>query len=34
MRDASGKTLTRIETVLVQSGQGARTVLPGWSWSQ
>jgi hypothetical protein len=32
MRDASGKTLTRIETVLAQSGEGARTGLPGWSW--
>jgi len=32
MRDASGKTLTRIETVLVQSGEGAKTFLPGWSW--
>ena len=33
MRDASGKTLTRIETVLAQSGDGARTALPGWSWT-
>ena len=33
MRDASGKTLTRIETVLVQSGEGAHTALPTWSWT-
>jgi len=33
MRDASGKTLTHIETVLVQAGDGARTALPGWSWA-
>jgi hypothetical protein len=33
MRDASGKTLTRIETVLAESGEGARTGLPGWSWT-
>ena len=33
MRDASGKTLTRIETVLAQAGEGARTGLPGWSWA-
>lgn len=33
IRDASGKTLTRIETVLVQTGQGAQTALPGWSWA-
>jgi len=33
MRDASGKTLTHIETVLVQAGEGARTALPGWSWT-
>jgi hypothetical protein len=34
MRDASGKTLTRIETVLVQAGEGAHTALPGWSWTR
>ena len=33
MRDGSGKTLTRIETVLVESGEGTRTALPGWSWT-
>jgi hypothetical protein len=33
LRDASGKTLTRMETVLVESGEGARTALPGWSWT-
>jgi hypothetical protein len=33
MRDASGKTLTRIETVLVETGDGARTALPRWSWT-
>jgi hypothetical protein len=33
MRDASGKTLTRVETILVQSGEGARTALPAWSWT-
>jgi len=33
MRDASGKTLTRIETVLAKAGEGARTGLPGWSWA-
>jgi hypothetical protein len=33
MRDASGKTLTRIETVLAQAGEGARTALPGWRWT-
>jgi len=33
MRDGSGKVLTRIETVLAQSGEGARTALPGWSWT-
>jgi hypothetical protein len=33
MRDASGKTLTRIETVLAEAGEGARTALPGWSWT-
>jgi hypothetical protein len=32
-RDASGKTVTRIETVLVESGGGASTALPDWSWS-
>jgi hypothetical protein len=32
-RDASGKTLTRIETVLAESGEGARTALPSWSWT-
>ena len=32
-RDASGKTVTRIETVLVESGEGASTALPGWSWA-
>ena len=32
IRDASGKTLSRIETVLAQSGEGAQTALPGWSW--
>ena len=33
MRDGSGKTLTRIETVLVETGEGARTAWPRWSWS-
>lgn len=33
MRDASGKTLSRVETVLVQTGEGARTALPGWKWT-
>jgi hypothetical protein len=33
MRDAAGKTLTRIETVLVETGEGARTALPRWRWS-
>jgi hypothetical protein len=32
-RDASGKTMTRIETLLAESGDGARTALPGWSWT-
>ncbi len=32
-RDAAGKTLTRIETVFVQSGEGATTALPRWSWA-
>jgi hypothetical protein len=34
IRDASGKTLTRIETVLVESGRGAKTSLPTWTWSK
>ncbi|HET8645162.1 MAG TPA: hypothetical protein VFO85_06720 [Vicinamibacteria bacterium] len=34
MRDESGKVLTRIETVLVKSGPGARTALPDWSWKE
>ncbi len=34
VRDASGKTLARIETVLVKSGTGAKTALPGWSWTE
>lgn len=33
MKSASGKVLTRIETVLADSGEGAHTALPGWSWS-
>jgi hypothetical protein len=33
MRDEKGKILTRIETVLVDTGAGARTALPGWSWT-
>jgi hypothetical protein len=33
LRDGSGKTLSRIETVLVETGEGARTALPRWSWS-
>lgn len=33
IRDGSGKTLTRIETVLVETGEGARTALPRWRWS-
>lgn len=33
IKDASGKTLSRIETVLAQSGDGAVTALPGWSWA-
>lgn len=33
LRDAAGKTLTRIETVLVESGEGATTALPRWSWA-
>jgi hypothetical protein len=32
-KDASGKTLTRIETVLHEKGTGATTALPRWSWS-
>lgn len=32
-RDAAGKTLTRVETVLVESGEGAKTALPRWSWA-
>jgi hypothetical protein len=32
-RDAGGKTLTRIETVLVESGEGATSALPRWSWA-
>jgi hypothetical protein len=32
-RDAAGKTLTRIETVLVESGGGATTALLRWSWA-
>jgi hypothetical protein len=33
MKDKSGKVLTRIETVLASSGEGAVTALPRWSWS-
>ena len=33
MRDGSGKTLTRIETILVEWGKGARTSLVDWSWT-
>ena len=33
MRDGAGKTLTRIETVLVGTSEGATTALPRWSWS-
>ena len=33
MRDEKGKTLTRIETVLVETGADARTALPAWSWT-
>jgi hypothetical protein len=32
MRDAAGKQLTRIETVLAEKGTGAQTALPKWSW--
>ena len=31
-RDAAGKQLTRIETVLSEKGTGAQTALPLWSW--
>lgn len=32
MRDAKGKELTRIETVLSEKGTGSQTALPLWSW--
>jgi hypothetical protein len=32
MRDAKGKQLTRIETVLSEKGTGSQTALPLWSW--
>jgi len=33
LRDGSGKTLSHIETVLVNTGTDAHTALPGWSWT-
>jgi hypothetical protein len=32
-RDKGGKVLTRIETVLVETGQNAQTALKAWSWT-
>jgi hypothetical protein len=34
MRDAAGKQLTRIETVLSEKGTGSKTALPLWSWEK
>jgi hypothetical protein len=32
-RDAAGKELTRIQTVLSEKGTGSQTALPLWSWT-
>ena len=34
IRDAAGKTVATFDTVLVKTGEGARTGLPKWSWSK